>query len=125
MRLTNHDSEHMVYMSLQQQKMQGNPLAAGVIAFGLGLLVGGLIPSSVKEQEAVAQLKDRAEPLKDEFTATAKEVGQNLQAPAQQAVSAVKDTATDAAETVRSEGQAAADDVRQQTQESREAVQQQ
>ena len=29
-----------------KQKAQGNPLAAGVIAFGIGMLVSSLIPST-------------------------------------------------------------------------------
>ena len=33
-----------------KRKAQGNPLAAGVIAFGLGMLVSSLIPSTEKER---------------------------------------------------------------------------
>src|SRR6185295_4927873 len=35
-----------------KRKAQGNPLAAGMIAFGLGMLVSSLIPSTEKEREA-------------------------------------------------------------------------
>ena len=33
-----------------KQKARGNPLAAGLIAFGAGLLVSGLIPSSQRSR---------------------------------------------------------------------------
>jgi len=39
-------------------KAQGNPLAAGVITFGLEMLVSSLIPSTEKEREAVSQLQE-------------------------------------------------------------------
>ena len=41
-----------------KRKTQGNPLAAGVIAFGLGMLVSSLIPSAEKERDAVSRLQD-------------------------------------------------------------------
>ena len=39
-------------------KTQGNPLAAGLIAFGAGLLVSSLIPPSEKEREAADAERD-------------------------------------------------------------------
>ena len=90
---------------------QGNPLAAGLIAFGAGLLVSALIPASEKEQQAAATLQDKAQPLTDEVTAVAKQTAQNLQQPAQDAAAAVKETATDAVGTVKDESTTAAHDV--------------
>ncbi|HLS72655.1 MAG TPA: DUF3618 domain-containing protein, partial [Actinomycetaceae bacterium] len=40
-----------------KEKAEGNPLAAGLVAFGVGLLAAGLIPSSRKERELVDQAK--------------------------------------------------------------------
>jgi len=39
-------------------RAQGNPPAAGVITFGLEMLVSSLIPSTEKEREAVSQLQE-------------------------------------------------------------------
>jgi hypothetical protein len=36
----------------------GNPLAAGLIAFGVGWLAGSLVPSSTAEQDAATKVKD-------------------------------------------------------------------
>jgi hypothetical protein len=46
-----------------KRRTQGNPLAAGVIAFGLGMLVSSLITSSEKERQAVSQLQENLEPV--------------------------------------------------------------
>ena len=56
-------------------KAEGNPLAVGLIAFGVGLLVASLIPASAKEKEVAAEVKDQAQPLVDEVTDVAKEIG--------------------------------------------------
>jgi len=93
-------------------KTQGNPLAAGLIAFGAGMLLSSLIPASEKEREAADALKTAAEPLTTELTEAAKDMAQGLKEPAQEAMENVKTTATDAAEHVKTEGQYAAADVR-------------
>lgn len=99
-----------------KSKAQGNPLAAGLIAFGGGWLLSALLPASDREQRAAGQLtdavKEHAEPVKQELTQMAGEMKDNLQEPAQQAVQSVKDTATDAASTVKQEGQSAAGGVK-------------
>ncbi len=87
-----------------KQKARGNPLAAGLIAFGAGLLVSSLIPSSQREQQAVSQLQQNLEPLKEKAVDAAKEIAGNLQEPAQQAAEQVKATATDAVQNVKDEG---------------------
>ena len=91
-----------------RRQTQGNPLAAGLIAFGLGALVGGLVPSTRAEQDWATTAKDKAEPLVEEATAMAQE------AAAQQAADTLKDAATAAGEHVRDDAQVAADDVRSQ-----------
>ncbi|MDK1360045.1 DUF3618 domain-containing protein [Arthrobacter sp. zg-Y1219] len=93
-------------------KAQGNPIAAGLIAFGAGLLAASLIPASEKERVAADNLKTAAEPLTSQVTDTAKEMAQGLKEPAQEAMENVKATAAEAAQNVKQEGQSAADDVK-------------
>jgi hypothetical protein len=108
-----------------KRKTQGNPLAAGVIAFGLGMLVSSLIPSSEKERQAVSQLQDNLEPVKQKATEVAQDVGENLRPAAQEAAQSVKSTAQEGVESVKQEGQSAAQDVKDQAQDSKDTVQQQ
>lgn len=106
-----------------QAKAEGNPLAVGLIAFGVGLLAASLIPASTKEKDVASDLKEKAQPLVEQVTDAAKEVGQNLKEPAQDAAAAVKDAATGAVDSVRSEATSAADEVKGQAQQSRDSVQ--
>jgi hypothetical protein len=108
-----------------RRKAQGNPLAAGVIAFGLGMLVSSLIPSTEKEREAVSQLQENLEPVKEKASEVAQDMAENLKQPAQEAGESVKAAATEGVESVKQEGQSAAADVKDQAQASKETVQQQ
>lgn len=103
-------------------KAEGNPLAVGLIAFGVGLLAASLIPASTKEKEVASTIKEQAQPLVSQVTDAAKEVGQNLREPAQEAAAAVKDAATDAVDSVKSEAGSAADEVKEQAQQSKDNV---
>jgi len=98
-----------------RQQTQGNPLAAGVIAFGAGWLISSLLPSTDKEQQAAMAAKDQVQEHSDTLTAPLKEAGQgakeNLQPKVQEAAGSVKSTATDGAGTVKGEAQGAKDDL--------------
>lgn len=93
-------------------KTQGNPLAAGLIAFGAGLLVSSLIPPSRQEREAAEALKNAAEPVTTQLTEAAKDMAQGLKEPAQEAVENVKLTASDAVQNVKDEGQSGVSEVK-------------
>ena len=103
-------------------KAEGNPLAVGLIAFGVGLLAASLVPASAKEKKVAAEVKDQAQPLIDEVTDVAKEIGTNLKEPAQDAAAAVKDAAADSIETVKQDAQYAVADVKDQAGQARENV---
>jgi gas vesicle protein len=109
------------------RQTQGNPLAAGLIAFGVGWLVSSLLPATQKEQQLAQQAETALRENKDALLAPAKqaaqEIGEELKPAAQQAAQEVKTTAQDAAATVKDEGQSAAQDVKGQAQQSKERVQ--
>jgi len=109
--------------ALVRSQTQGNPLAAGLIAFGAGLLVAALIPTTEREQQAAAAVKDNIEPLKDEVTAAAKQAADNLREPAQEAVASVKQTATEAVQNTKQEGTSAAQGVKSDAQDAAGTVQ--
>ncbi|NHC15719.1 DUF3618 domain-containing protein [Motilibacter deserti] len=108
-----------------KQQAQGNPLAAGLIAFGAGWLVSSLLPASGKEQQAATQLKDKATsgPVKEKLQQAAQEVQETLRGPAQDAVQSLKSTAQDAAQTVKDEAQTAKSDVQGSAMQAKESVQ--
>ena len=106
-----------------RSQTQGNPLAAGLVAFGLGWLVSSLLPATQAEQQAALKVKDNAAPVTGAITDAAKEAAQNLKGSAQEAAQSVKQSATDAAQTVKGEGQSAATDVRDQAKDAKDTVQ--
>src|SRR3954451_8215783 len=102
-----------------RRQTRGNPLAAGLIAFGAGWLVSSLLPASRQEQELADQAKQVAqERVQPVLTQVAGEVKENLAGPAQDAVESVKLTAQDAKDTVAEEGRAAKDNVAGRTQDA-------
>ncbi|MBT2566308.1 DUF3618 domain-containing protein [Arthrobacter sp. ISL-85] len=100
----------------------GNPLAAGLIAFGAGMLISSLIPASRKEREAADQLKTAAEPLAGKVSDAAKDMVQDLKEPAQEAMDNVKTAATDGVQNVKAEGQDALTDVKDRAADAKDNV---
>ncbi len=94
-------------------RTEGSPLAAGLIAFGAGLLAASLFPASHKEREAAESLKTAAEPLTAELSEAAGTVAEGLKEPARDAMENVKASAVDATEHAKAEGQQAAAEVKE------------
>src|SRR3954453_7044558 len=109
------------------RQAQGNPLAAGLIAFGVGWLFSSILPASEKEkqlaQQAESAVKEHKDALLEPAKQAAQEIGDQLKPAAQDAVESVRATAQDAASTVTEEGQTAVQDVQGQAQQSKARVQ--
>ncbi|HEY8306277.1 MAG TPA: DUF3618 domain-containing protein [Lapillicoccus sp.] len=108
--------------SAVRRRTRGNPVAAGLVAFGVGWLVASLIPASEVEQQAATALKEKAQPLTDEVTNAAKQVAGNLQEPAQAAVAQVKESAAQSATTVKDEASSSAQSVSSSAQSATDEV---
>ena len=83
------------------ERTQGNPLAAGVIAFGAGMLAATLFPVTDAERRAGRQIKDNAGDLTDRAKEMAQDVKDDLSGSVHRAADEVKGTASDAAQTTR------------------------
>ncbi|MCU1371661.1 MAG: hypothetical protein JWO77_2855 [Ilumatobacteraceae bacterium] len=97
----------------------GNPIAAGAVAFGLGVLIGSLAPASREEEQLAEQLVD---PVKTAVTESGQELAsavkdhvQEDMAPvlehASEAAAEVKQHAMESAQTVQGEAASAKDTV--------------
>jgi hypothetical protein len=99
-----------------RRQTEGNPLAAGLVAFAGGWLVSSLLPATRAEEQAAQAVQEKSseltEPVKQQLSEAAGEMKANLHDSAQQSVQAVKDTAADAAATVKEEGTAAASSIK-------------
>ncbi|HET9657533.1 MAG TPA: DUF3618 domain-containing protein [Kineosporiaceae bacterium] len=100
----------------------GNPLAAGMIAFGVGWLAGSLLPASTPERRVAGKVRENVSAVTEPIGETAREVAEHLKEPAQQAAESVKSTAAEGARTVRAEGTSAAQQVRDRGAEAAQAV---
>jgi hypothetical protein len=102
---------------------QGNPLAAGLIAFGAGWLVSSLLPASDPERRLAGQATDLArEHVAPAAEHVAEEVKENLREPVQQAAESVRSEAAGSASTVKDEARSATGDVTDRAQEAQQNV---
>ena len=108
---------------LVRRQTEGNPLAAGLIAFGIGWLASSLLPSTRVEQDAARRVQDSTSGLVDEVKSAAQDVAQNLREPAQEAVQAVKDRATEAASSLKDEGTTQAQGLADEAKGAKDSVQ--
>lgn len=110
--------------ALARRRARGNPLAAGLVAFGAGWLIASLLPASRTEQELASSLKatvtDHAESITGPLADAGHELVEHLQEPAQQAISSLKATASDGAAHVQQTAADAAWDLNDQVEQSRD-----
>ena len=84
---------------------RGNPLAAGVVAFGLGLLAATVLPTTRKERQLTREVQPQLEHAAQAAMAAGKDVAQEMQPAVQQAGSELGDVAKDAAAQVQQTAQ--------------------
>jgi cell division septum initiation protein DivIVA len=111
---------------MARRRTEGNPLAAGLIAFGAGWLISSLLPATAPEQHVAAQVKDLAtekgRPIARQLGEAAQQAREELREPVRQSAESVKQTATDAAQAVAGDAQSAAADVTGRAQQAKDKV---
>lgn len=109
-----------------RQRTEGNPLAAGLIAFGAGWLISSLLPSTPAEQQAATKVKDtvteQGRPAAAQLGEAAQDAKEQLGESARQAAESVKDTAAGAVSAVQEETQSAAGEVTGRAQQAKDKV---
>jgi cell division septum initiation protein DivIVA len=111
---------------MARRRTEGNPLAAGLIAFGAGWLISSLLPATAPEQHVATQVKDLAtekgRPVAQQLGEAAQQAGEQLREPVRQSAESVKETVTDAAQAVAGDAQSAAGDVTGRAQQAKDRV---
>lgn len=102
--------------SAAEDAFEGSPLAAGLAAFGLGVVIAALIPASQAEAKAATKVVDKAKEsgAVDQAKSIGQDVGSNLKESATDAAQQVKGSAQDSASKVKDEGQSSVDNVKSQ-----------
>jgi uncharacterized protein YqeY len=111
---------------MARRRTEGNPLAAGLIAFGAGWLISSLLPATAPEQQVATQVKDLAtekgRPVAQQLGEAAQQAREQLREPVRQSAESVKETVTDAAQAVAGEARSAAGDVTGRAQQAKDKV---
>jgi hypothetical protein len=95
-----------------QSQTRGNPLAAGLVAFGLGMVISSLLPPSQTEQQLGAQAEEKAKELAEPVKQAGQQLAEDLKPAAQDAVEQVKSSAQDAAQHSTEQAKSAVQDVK-------------
>jgi ElaB/YqjD/DUF883 family membrane-anchored ribosome-binding protein len=99
-----------------REKLEGSPLAAGVIAFGAGMIVAALLPATKPEVDAAQRLADTAQEQGDSIVESARSAGQEM-------TSGLQDSARDAAQSLAEHAKESATRMKDEGQHSAERVQ--
>lgn len=97
-----------------RERSQGNPLAAGLVAFGAGLLAGSILPESRTENRLAREVQTKAQgPVRDQLQHSAEEVGDRVGERAGEAKDRVVGEGRAAKDEVVGDAQQRADDVKE------------
>jgi methyl-accepting chemotaxis protein len=111
---------------MPRQQVQGSPLAAGLVAFGVGVLASSLLPRSRRERYLAGRVKDEASEQTGRLGQQAMQAGQHvakdMNKPVRHAAMESAKSAAHAASEVWDEGRAAVQDVRGQAGEMKETA---
>jgi hypothetical protein len=102
------------------RRTEGNPLAAGMVAFAAGWLVASMAPATTAEERAAERLQDQAQNLKEPLKDQAMELKESLQGPVQDAAASLKESTTNAAQAIADQGQSSAQSLKEDAQDSAE-----
>jgi len=108
-----------------EQMVEGNPLGAGIAAFGLGLVIATMMPETATEQRLVTKVEPKlqeaastvgtaAQGVAEELKPAAKEAVHDLKSDAQDAAAQLKQQASDAASETAEQAKDKANEMRQQ-----------
>jgi ElaB/YqjD/DUF883 family membrane-anchored ribosome-binding protein len=105
------DAPHAATDSLRSGT-RGAPLVAGGIAFGIGVLLGSVVPASDTERRLGQQARQAIEPVQGELQEMGREVADHLREPVQDAVQTVKESAQEKAQNLKGSAQEKAQDIK-------------
>lgn len=105
-----------------RRRTGANPLVAGAIAFGAGMLGAALLPRTRREQDMASEVAHRLEPVADEASSVGREIASQVQDRAREGAQRTREAATGAAERLQADAQDTAETVQQEARESAQTV---
>lgn len=101
---------------------QGNPLLAGMVAFGGGFLLASRLRPTDAERQLAEKAMSRLEPVKQQAMETGRSMAEDLKGVAQESMGQVRRRATEAAETVKEDAVSSAGEVKGEARSSAQQV---
>lgn len=98
-----------------RRQTRGNPMAAGLIAFGGGLLVGSLLPETRAEHEMTSRLEPAMATAMSEAKEAGREVAEDLKDDARDSMESVKEAGAEAGQHLKEDAREAAERTRDRT----------
>jgi len=99
-----------------RQQARGNPMAAGLIAFGGGLLLGSALPETSTEHDIARSMEPAVSDAMSEAREVGRDVMEDVKKDAEDAMEQVKDKASEAGQHLRDDTKEAAERTRESTQ---------
>jgi len=94
-------------------RTEGNPLAAGMVAFGLGIVAASVFPATRREKQMAAQAQPALESAVAEIAPAAQQIVDEVRPVAENAMADVRDDAKEASAHVKDEASDAAAEVKE------------
>lgn len=104
------------------ERAENNPMAAGLVALGVGFLAATLLPPTDRERQAAGRLQSGLQPIKEQATAIGKDIAGELQQSAQGSVEQLKGQATEAVERVKEDARSSTEEVKEHAQSATSQV---
>lgn len=106
-----------------RNRSEGNPIAAGLIAFGAGLLAGSVMPGSRTENELAREVQRKAQaPVRESLQESASELSDRISEKAAEAKERVAQELSSATDDIAGEARGRAQDVEDHAQDAASEV---
>lgn len=107
---------------MARRQTQGNPLAMGLVSFGVGLVAASLFPASRQERELISKAEPALQTAAEQAGSMAREDIDKIVPKAKDAAMDLQEDAKDAARVVKDQAQAGATEVQDQAKGSAQHV---
>jgi hypothetical protein len=110
---------------MARRATEGNPLAAGLVAFGTGLVIATLLPETRAERTLTESVQPQLEQLASSAGQAAQEAAEAVKPVAQQAAQELKSSVQDSVATVKDQASQAASETKDHAKEAAGSVREQ
>jgi hypothetical protein len=111
------EAAHAVQHAPEQIATQtrGNPLAAGLVAFGAGMVLATAMPRSKTEQRLASEAQPQMQRIREDLRQAGREIASDAKEHAREAADDLRSSGAEAAQRVQEEAKSSAEHLRDET----------